>query len=406
MSTSFLKEKIVLMPNFLNKLAEDNSHLINKNVKEKKYGTEEIRFHENKAERITAQRREEVVKKESNFEKIENEITSSLNYLLNNGYSIDEVQSTLSNKYSSDISKRYINKNASYILKAYGVLGNICLDSNSFENNIKISDYISKISSKHPIQIKFIISKDKTKFSNIGYKIIDSIDEVKLSSDEAKEIISKISNDEVYFKAANKNPLESVKAAYRDFIENKRTIKKVTKEITKPQKFNSAAVDNKKNDAEKNKQEKISKLISDRKSFRNELTKIASAVVDTIESGKQIVLDDDQFTEKNQCSNFKTGFENLTNEVFKVFKDKYGVKLSHIGIASSFLIKAKKCLTCNQNKNGICILTGIKQLSSKNLVKTANYNFNGALEPYNMKLSDLPDNSEEIYEIDAQKVYS
>jgi len=402
MRTSLFKEEHIQMPEFLNKLAEDNAYLINKKDVEKKYGKEDLDTLKYKSERIVASKREVIIK-EADFDKIETEITSSLNYLLNNGYSIDEVQQTLSNKYSNDITKRYLRKNANYILKAYGLLGNICLDANSLENNIKISDYISKISSKNPIQIKFIISKDKIKFANIGYKIIDSLDEIKLSYDEAKLIISKITNNKDYIKLANKNPLEAVKASYRDLVENRRFVKRTTKEIDKPKEYISTIIDDKKSKLENDKKEIISKLKNSKDNFNKDLHKIANAVISHIENGNKIILSNDQFTEKGPCLNFKNGFEVLTNEVFKIFNNKYGVKLSHIGIASSFLIKADKCGNCSNNKNNVCILTGIKQSSFKSIVKTANYNFNNVFKPCNMKLSDLPKN-EEIYELDMQKL--
>lgn len=405
MSTSFFKEKVTKMSGFLTKLADDNANLLDKKEKVDKYATEEFKV--KGVERIAAHIVKKENTKESSFEKIEKEITSSVNYLLNNGYSIDEVQHVVSNKYSENITKKYLSKNANYILKAYGILGNICLDANSLENNIKISDYVSKISSKNPVQIKFVISKDKIKFANIGYKIIDSIDEVKISSDEAKKIISKITNDEVYFKIANKNPIEAVKAAYRDYIENKRSVKTATKETTKPIEHYSTSINDRRANLETNNKNEILKLAVEKKNNNDNLNKIASAVVATIESGKKIVLGNEQFEdEKGFCYNFKKGFEKLTSEVFKVFRDKYNVKLSHIGIASSFLIKADKCANCTQNQNGICILSGIKQSSCKPVVKMANYNFNKAFEQYNMKLSDLPDTKEEIYELDAQKIFS
>ena len=372
MTENFFTEEAPRMSDWLSKAAEENQDFLE--VKDDRevytapeYNREAQQQDHFKPERIHANINLSEEKNE-NLEEIFATIDKEAKRYMMYGFSINDIQTKLSSQYPKHVLSKYIKESLTDFNDHYGILGNICIDASLIgkENPYSV---ISKISSKNPTSILFVIDPvDNVKYGGIGLKAVPSVNDIKLSKDQAKKIIEKLGLSD-YLSLVEINPVVAVKSAFKDFVENKNKIERVVGSDKRKQ-GNEHFSDHKtiKND----------QIASDVKIFLNadkdvsceeDMKFYTNKALDHIEAGTKYILKSSDIENEKE---FKIGFDKLVSNIISEFQKRYGSKISYSNVVSVFRLDPEMRKSAYKGSDiGVC---GIRFVSNKDNFKYASHN--------------------------------
>jgi len=403
MTDNFFEEEAPRMPDWLSKAAEENLDFLE--VKEDReayiapeYNRKAQQQDHFKPERIHANNINPSEEKNENLESIFAAIDKEAKRYMMYGFSINDIQTKLSSQYPKHVLSKYIKESLSDFNDHYGILGNICIDASLIgkENPYSV---ISKIGSKNPTSILFVIDSDSSKYKGTGLNVVSSVKEIKISKEQAREIIGKLGLPN-YLSLVDLTPVMAVQTAFKDFVENKGKIERVvgsTKRKQGSEHFSD------------HKTRKNDQIVYDIKKFVNadkdtsceeDLKFYTDEVLKHIGSGTKYILKSSDIGEEKE---FKIGFDKLVSNVISEFQKRYGSKISYSNVVSAFRLDSEIRKTAYKGSDiGIC---GVRFVSNKDNFKYASHNkeLNKVFSGNNFNINDFGVD-DEITEI-TEKVF-